>query len=252
VLIHPSLGNVFREAMSISQMDMDVGDDLILCWEWISSHYLQNLFQAGQVGLWSGQDQLQLALLPTAARHPPAALSMVIRHRELRRLLRQIVRDDAPALSTAIAVTPPASPPGPLGAHSTGWSRQVLADHAEVAVLEATERQAARERRHHGGPAAWLSASTAASRRGSRSSAKARNCTSRRSTWRTRSCASQATTSRRRPGLRSAQGRVRGRAWRSTARATAGLGLAAGAGHGARPRDGGRANAAVAPGEAAV
>jgi hypothetical protein len=32
VLIHLSLGDVFREAMSISPMDMDVGDDLILGW----------------------------------------------------------------------------------------------------------------------------------------------------------------------------------------------------------------------------
>jgi hypothetical protein len=152
VLIHLSLGDVFREAMSISPMDMDVGDDLILGWDWISSHDLQNLFQAGQVGLRSGPAQLQLALLPAAARPPPAALSMVIGHGELRRLLRQIVRDDAPAVSTAIAVPPPASPPGPLGARSKGWSRPVLADHAELAALEAAERQAARERRRHGGP----------------------------------------------------------------------------------------------------
>ncbi len=56
VLIHLSLGDVFREAMSISPMDMDVGEDLILGWDWISSHDLQNLFQAGHVGLRSGRD----------------------------------------------------------------------------------------------------------------------------------------------------------------------------------------------------
>jgi hypothetical protein len=97
---------------------MDVGDEQILGWDWISSYDLQNLFQAGQVGLRSGRDQLQLALLPAAARPSPAALSTVIGFGELRRLLRQMVRDDAPAVSTAIAVTPPASPPGPLGARS--------------------------------------------------------------------------------------------------------------------------------------
>ena len=35
-------------------MDMDVGDDLILGWDWISSHYLRHLFVAGQVSLLSG------------------------------------------------------------------------------------------------------------------------------------------------------------------------------------------------------
>ena len=43
---------------------MDVGDDIILGWDWNSSHDLQHLFQAGQVGLRSRRDQLQLALLP--------------------------------------------------------------------------------------------------------------------------------------------------------------------------------------------
>jgi hypothetical protein len=58
-------------------MDMDVGDDLILGWDWISesSHDLQHLFQAGQVDLRSGLAKLQLALLPAAARPPPAAFS---------------------------------------------------------------------------------------------------------------------------------------------------------------------------------
>ncbi len=43
----------------------------------------------------------------------------------------------------------PASPPGQLGASSKGWSRPVLADHAELTALEAAERQAARECRCH-------------------------------------------------------------------------------------------------------
>ncbi len=35
----------FRESMSVSPMDMDVGDDLILGWDWtrISSHDLRHL-----------------------------------------------------------------------------------------------------------------------------------------------------------------------------------------------------------------
>jgi hypothetical protein len=73
--------------MSILPMDMDVGGDLILGWDCIPSHDLHNLFQAGQVGLRSVLAQLQLALLPAAARPPPAALPTVIGPGELRRLL---------------------------------------------------------------------------------------------------------------------------------------------------------------------
>ena len=148
VLVHLSLGDAFRESMSVSPMDMDVGDDLILGWDWISSHDLQHLFQAGQVDLLSGSAQLQLALLPSAARPPPASLSTVIGHGELRRLLRQIVSDDPPA---SPAATPPVAP-GPGGARSKGWSRPAQADHAELAALEAAAREAARARRRHGGP----------------------------------------------------------------------------------------------------
>ena len=85
-------------------MDMDLGDDLIMGWNWISSHSLYHLFQAGRVDLRSGPAQLQLDLLPAAARPPPATLSTVIGHGELRRLLRQIVR------------TEPAADPGPTTA----------------------------------------------------------------------------------------------------------------------------------------
>ena len=34
VLIHLSLGDTFRESLSVSPMDMDVGADLILSWDW--------------------------------------------------------------------------------------------------------------------------------------------------------------------------------------------------------------------------
>jgi hypothetical protein len=63
-------------------MDMDVGDDMI-GWDWISSHYQHNLFQAGQVGLQLGLDQQQLAFLPAVAQPRPSALSTVIGNREL-------------------------------------------------------------------------------------------------------------------------------------------------------------------------
>ena len=50
VRIHLGLGDAFREALSVSPMDMDVGADLILGWDWISSHDLRHLFQGGQGG----------------------------------------------------------------------------------------------------------------------------------------------------------------------------------------------------------
>ena len=68
VLIHLALGDAFREVMSVSPMDMDVGDDLILGWDWISSHDLRHLYVDGRVSLWSGHALLQLDLLPASAR----------------------------------------------------------------------------------------------------------------------------------------------------------------------------------------
>ena len=155
VLVHLCLGEVFRESLSISPMDMDVGDDLILGWDWISSHNLQHLFQAGRVDLRSGLGQLQLDLLPAAARPSPANLSAVIGHGEFRRLLRRIVQDDpAERPVSSCPITSPPSGPKPAAHHvrSTGWSRPAQADHAELAALEAAERQAAHARRRHGTP----------------------------------------------------------------------------------------------------
>ncbi len=48
VLIYLGLGDVLRESLSIiiSPMDMDVGADLMLGWDWISSHDLLHLYRA--------------------------------------------------------------------------------------------------------------------------------------------------------------------------------------------------------------
>jgi hypothetical protein len=43
VLIHLSLGDTFRESLSVSPMDIDVDADLILGWDWISSHDLHHI-----------------------------------------------------------------------------------------------------------------------------------------------------------------------------------------------------------------
>ena len=60
----------------MSPMDMDVGDDLILGWYWISSHDLRHLYADGRVHLRSGPRRaLQLDLLPAAAGPPPGERS---------------------------------------------------------------------------------------------------------------------------------------------------------------------------------
>ncbi len=77
----------------------------------------------------------------------------VIGHGEFRRLLRQaVVSDDRLPGSADVTGEAPASVPGPSGPWSKGWSRPAQADHAELAAIKAAERQAARERRRHGGP----------------------------------------------------------------------------------------------------
>ena len=48
---HLGLGDTFREALSVSPMYMDVGDDLILGWDWISIHDLHLLYVDGRVSL---------------------------------------------------------------------------------------------------------------------------------------------------------------------------------------------------------
>ena len=47
------VSDTFREELSVSSMDMDVGD-LIVGWDWISSHDLRLLYVDGRVSLRSG------------------------------------------------------------------------------------------------------------------------------------------------------------------------------------------------------
>ena len=143
VRIHLGLGDTFRESLSVSPMDMDVGADLILGWDWISSHDLHHLYADGQVRLRWGPALLQLDLLPAGAR-PAARTLPVIGHGEFRRLLRQL----APALPEGAASPPPPPPATPRT--STGWSRPLHADHAELAAVEAATARAARARRSPG------------------------------------------------------------------------------------------------------
>ncbi len=145
VLIYLGLGDKFHESMSVSPMDMDVGDNLILGWGWISSHDLRHLYANDSVSLQSGPAQLQLDLLPATARAAARTLT-VISHGKFRLLLRHVERE-----APVVEVVPPVqttSPRAPVQlVHSQGWSRPVHADHAKLAAVEAATRQAARARR---------------------------------------------------------------------------------------------------------
>ena len=150
VLIHLSLGDTFRESLSVSPMDMDVGADLILGWDWISSHDLHHLYAGGQVRCRSGPALLQLDLLPAGAR-PAARTLPVIGHGEFRRLLRQLAHELPAEVESADLPPAPTTPPAPAPPRSsTGWSRPLHADHAELAAAEAATAQAARARRRPG------------------------------------------------------------------------------------------------------
>ena len=94
-----------------------LGDDLILGWDWISSHEVLLLYVDGRVSLRSGPAQLQMDLLRARARLAPRTLS-VICHGEFRRLLRQIERV-GPEPAVAAPAPPPAQAPP---RRSTGWS----------------------------------------------------------------------------------------------------------------------------------
>ncbi len=60
--IHLGLGDTLRESLSVSPMNMDVGADLLLGWDWISRHDLHHLYADGQVRLRWGTALLQLDL----------------------------------------------------------------------------------------------------------------------------------------------------------------------------------------------
>ena len=149
VQIFLSLGDGLRESFSVSPMDMDVGDDMILGWDWIASHDLRHLYADGRVSLRSGPALLQLDLLPASARPTTRALP-VIAHGEFRRLLRKIAREVPVVYSSPTPSTLPG--PLPVPRRSTGWSRPVEADHAALAAVEAAQLQAARARRRPGRP----------------------------------------------------------------------------------------------------
>jgi hypothetical protein len=95
---------------------------------------------------------LPLDLLPAGARPTARALS-VISHGEFRRLLRQIAleRPVMARVDTPPVQNPPRQAPATLHC-STGWSRPLHADHAELATAKAATRLVAHARRRSPAP----------------------------------------------------------------------------------------------------
>ena len=120
---------------------MDVGDDLIFGWDWISSRDPRLLYVDGRVSLRSGPAQRQVDLLPAGARLAPRSLSTGV--------------SPAPLSGSPLSRRHPLSRAGfaaPLDAESSKWSRPLHADHADLAALASTQRQAARARLRPGLP----------------------------------------------------------------------------------------------------
>jgi hypothetical protein len=137
--------------MSISPMDLHVGTDMVLGWDWILNSNLAQFYRQGHMQIASGLDQVKINLVPSANSTNVAATSAASRligQGEIRQLLRQVVPYDLP---------PTAQDPG--GAtqlvartSSSGWSKPLTADHTALAAMEAENRQQRRIGRRLGGP----------------------------------------------------------------------------------------------------
>jgi len=129
-----------QELIDMSPLDLGPGLDVILGWDWISSHDLRFLYPRGAVagtGLTGGLDA------PLQRSAPPAQASALtlISHGEFHRMLCKVVPADA-----AETLTHPApAPPPPLARHS-GLSKPLEPlGAADVARLDAAA-QARRDR----------------------------------------------------------------------------------------------------------
>ena len=140
--VHLALGadGTLRELIDMSPLDLGPGLDIILGWDWISSHDLRFLYPIGTVAD-SGQTGVLGASLQPASLPASTAAQTLISHGELRRMLRQLVATDDSATTEH---PPPASPPPPT--HHSGLSKpSEPLGAAEVARLDAAA-QARRDR----------------------------------------------------------------------------------------------------------
>ena len=133
VAVHLALGTgtPLCEIIDMSPLALGPGLDIILGWDWISSHDLRFLYPQGAVRGSGLFDALTAPLQATGS----ALAQTLIGHGEFRRMLRRVVPADPPA---SAATTPTATPsPPPLTPHS-GLSKPLEPlGAAEVARLDA-------------------------------------------------------------------------------------------------------------------
>ena len=83
-----------REVIDMSPLDLGAGLDVILGWDWISSHDLRFLYPQGSITGVAGSNTLELPLQPSPGASPTAAQTqLLLAHGEFRRMLRHVTHD---------------------------------------------------------------------------------------------------------------------------------------------------------------
>ena len=91
VVVHLALGDAeaLREIVDMTPLNLGPEIDIILGWDWLSSHDLRFLYPQGCVTGVGPQGGLAVPLRPTAP--APVQSSVLIGHGEFRRMLRRVV-----------------------------------------------------------------------------------------------------------------------------------------------------------------
>ena len=137
VVVHLALGDAtpLREVLDMSPLDLGPELDIILGWDWLSSHDLHFLYPQGSVSGVGPQGSLLVPLRPTTP--APVQASVLIGHGEFRRMLRRVVPAGPapPAGAQTEAVRLTVDPPG----HHGGMSKPL--DPLGTAELAEADRQ---------------------------------------------------------------------------------------------------------------
>ena len=150
VSVHLVLGDgePLREVIDMSPLDLGPGLDIILGWDWISSHDLRFLYPQGDI-VGSGLHGSLSAPLQRVPSPGSAQARVLIGHGEFRRMLRRVIPSappeaaDGPATAAYVVAT---SPPARHG----GMSKPLEPLGTEELAAVARQRQERRELRRFG------------------------------------------------------------------------------------------------------